>query len=162
MSGGGVGSGVGSGVGGGDVQAGPDRAKSGPGDEGDRRVRRLELVISYVLRIGVVVSVAVILAGLVLSFVRHPGYSGTIDYHSVAGPGYHFPDTFAAVAHSIASGGGRGFIMLGLALLVLTPVMRVAVSVFGFIFEKDPPMVAVTIFVLAVLIGSLAIGVASR
>jgi uncharacterized membrane protein len=48
--------------------------------------------------------------------------------------------------------------MLGLLLLIATPVLRVAVSVIGFALDRDRLFVLITLAVLAVLIGSFAIG----
>ncbi|MCA1668231.1 MAG: DUF1634 domain-containing protein [Thermomicrobia bacterium] len=50
--------------------------------------------------------------------------------------------------------------MIGLGLLVLiaTPVVRVAATLVGFIRAKDPPYIAITAIVLAVLLFSFALG----
>ena len=44
--------------------------------------------------------------------------------------------------------------MLGVLILILTPILRVAVGVLSFLYEKDPPMALVTLYVLVVLVGS--------
>lgn len=122
------------------------------------KVRKVELIISLVLRIGVVLSIIVIAAGLTVSFIHHPEYLSHFTYQNLTNAHYPFPDTFAGVIHSLANRQGRGIIVLGLTLLILTPVMRVAVSVFAFVYEKDPAMVAVTSFVLIALVGSFFLG----
>ena len=48
--------------------------------------------------------------------------------------------------------------MVGVLLLVATPVLRVTVSVVGFALERDRRFVIITALVLAVLLGSFAIG----
>jgi uncharacterized membrane protein len=48
--------------------------------------------------------------------------------------------------------------MLGLLLLIATPVLRVAVSAIGFALEHDKRFVVITLVVLAVLVGSFAVG----
>jgi len=48
--------------------------------------------------------------------------------------------------------------MLGVLLLIATPVLRVAVSVIGFAIGHDRRFVVITLAVLAVLIGSFAVG----
>jgi uncharacterized membrane protein len=45
-------------------------------------------------------------------------------------------------------------VVLGVLLLILTPILRVAVGVLSFMYEKDAPMTVVTLYVLAVLIAS--------
>jgi uncharacterized membrane protein len=127
----------------------------------EEKVRRVELIISLVLRIGVVVSVLVIAIGLGIFFDHHAGYasfSGSASYKPLVSTSFHFPDTFGGLGHSLAKGEGRGVIVLGLLLLILTPVMRVAVSILTFVYEKDPPMVIVTSFVLIALVGSFFLG----
>jgi len=49
-------------------------------------------------------------------------------------------------------------ISLGLLLMILTPVTRVAVSIYAFSRERDWKYVAITAFVLAVLVASFFLG----
>ena len=151
------------------------RASDGQGQDGLRRsgsrrvlspeeaaamedkVRKVELAISLVLRIGVVVSVLVIAVGLGLMFYHHGAYvplRGNFSYRKLTSRTTPFPHSFSALGRSIARGDGRGIVVLGVLILILTPVLRVAVGVLSFIYEKDPPMTIVTLYVLAVLIGS--------
>ena len=51
-----------------------------------------------------------------------------------------------------------GLIMVGLLLLMATPVSRVAFSVFGFMHERDYLYVGLTLLVLGVLLYSLFAG----
>lgn len=123
----------------------------------EEKVRKVEVAISLVLRIGVVVSVAVIAAGLGLMFAHHGAYlpvTGHFSYRQLTSPAAAFPHSFAALGRAIGAGEGRGIIVLGVLILILTPVLRVAVGVLAFIYEKDPPMTIVTLYVLIVLVGS--------
>ena len=125
--------------------------------EMEEKVRKVELAISLVLRIGVVVSVAVIATGLGLMFAHHAAYlpvHGHFSYKELTSKSTPFPHSFASLGHSIAHGDGRGIVVLGVLILILTPILRVAVGVLSFIYEKDPPMAIVTLYVLVVLIGS--------
>ena len=54
---------------------GETESKSPASGEGDARVRRVERVISGLLRVGVVVSLFVVTLGTATSFVHHPDYS---------------------------------------------------------------------------------------
>ena len=121
------------------------------------KVRKVELAISLVLRIGVVVSVLVTAAGLGLMFAHHGAYlpiRGHFSYRELTSKSTPFPHSFASLGHSIAQGDGRGIVVLGVLVLILTPVLRVAVGVLSFIYEKDPPMALVTLYVLVVLVAS--------
>jgi uncharacterized membrane protein len=123
----------------------------------EEKVRKVELAISLVLRVGVVLSVLVIAGGLGLMFAHHSAYlplRGDFSYKALTSRGTPFPHSFASLGHSVAKGDGRGVVVLGVLILILTPVLRVAVGVLSFIYEKDPPMALVTLFVLAVLVGS--------
>ena len=121
------------------------------------KVRKVEVVISLVLRVGVVVSVLVISAGLGLMFAHHGAYlpiRGHFSYRQLTSRSTPFPHSFSSLGRSIARGEGRGIIVLGVLILILTPVLRVAVGVVSFLYEKDPTMALVTLYVLAVLVGS--------
>ena len=48
--------------------------------------------------------------------------------------------------------------MAGLLLLIATPVTRVAVSIFAFVYEKDRVFVIITIIVLSLLLLSFFLG----
>ncbi|MCL4313216.1 MAG: DUF1634 domain-containing protein [Actinobacteria bacterium] len=127
----------------------------------DEKVRKVEILISLVLRVGVVLSVLVITAGLVVTFIHHPAYaalSGHASYHSLTSMASKFPHTPGGLVKSLSAGQGQGIIVLGLVLLILTPVMRVAVSILTFVYQRDPLMTLVTCFVLSALIGSFFLG----
>jgi len=48
--------------------------------------------------------------------------------------------------------------MVGLLLLIATPVMRAAVSIFAFVYQHDRTFVIITSVVLAILLLSFALG----
>lgn len=119
--------------------------------------RKVEVVISLVLRVGVFVSVTLIAAGLCVMFAHHSAwlsFSGSLSYHKLTSSTTLFPHSLSGVANSIAGGHGRGIVVLGVLLLILTPVTRVAVGVVAFLYERDVPMTLVTLYVLIVLVGS--------
>ncbi len=126
----------------------------------EEKLRKVELAISLVLRIGVIVSVLVIAVGLGLMFAHHSAYlpiRGHFSYKQLTSRTAPFPHSFATLRRSIALGDGRGIVVLGVLILILTPVLRVVVGVLSFIYEKDPPMTLITLYVLAVLIGSFVL-----
>lgn len=121
------------------------------------KTRKVEIAISLVLRVGVTLSVVVIAIGLGLMFSHHGGYtsiSGHFSYTTLTASNAAFPHSFGSLARSITRGDGQGIVVVGVLLLILTPVLRVAVGVVSFMYEKDPPMTLVTLYVLLVLIGS--------
>ncbi len=95
----------------------------------DEEIVRLEAVVGHVLRIGSVASASVLGAGLLLT---------------LAVPSF-------APAQAITR--------VGLFLLLLTPVSRVVASFFEYTRDRDWLFASLTFMVLAIIIGSLLIGV---
>ncbi len=133
----------------------PDTTES----EEDARVRKVEIIISTVLRVGVVTSLLVVVVGLVVSFVKHPAYrtSSAIRVAVVHGAN-PYPHTLGGIIVGLQHGDGTAIITFGLLLLLLTPIMRVAVSIFTFVYQRDRTFVVITSTVLAVLVTSFLLG----
>lgn len=117
-------------------------------NKSDDELKSIELVIGKVLRIGVIVAAIIILFGLLLYiFTGNSGYGSGI-----------YPTTFHAIFSGLLAGKAFAFIMLGLFVLILTPVLRVVVSIYSFYKEKDFLYVGITTFVLVILLVSFFIG----
>jgi uncharacterized membrane protein len=122
-------------------------------------IARGELAISYLLRGGVVTSIAVIVVGVVLMFVHHPSYFySSRDYKALATRGASFPHTLGQVASGLRDGRGEAVVCTGLLLLIATPILRVGVSIVVFATQRDWVFVLITGFVLAVLLLSFLLG----
>jgi uncharacterized membrane protein len=123
------------------------------------QVRKTEAAISAILRIGVALSIVVIAAGLVLSFVRHPEYrtSSTVRQTIIQGH-FVFPHSFGTLVSGLGSGQGGSLVALGLLLLLLTPIARVAVSIVAFVYQRDRTYVVLGAYVLVVLVTSFLLG----
>jgi len=117
--------------------------------------QRTEQVIGELLRLGVLLSAAVVMLGGAVYLFRHGMMSP--DYRVFHGEPSDFRNV-RGILHQVRAWRGRGIIQLGLLLLIATPVARVAFSVLAFALERDRLYVAVTLIVLAVLIISLAGG----
>jgi uncharacterized membrane protein len=120
-------------------------------------LERVEKIISYVLRLGVGLSLLVIVAGTVISFAHHPGYFSSTDLASLTSPDGAIPSLHAVIT-GVLAGQGQAIVMLGLLLLIATPVVRVAVSIVVFLMQRDMVFVAITTAVLAALLFSFWIG----
>jgi uncharacterized membrane protein len=116
------------------------------------RDRRIEIILGNLLRIGVLISAAVVLWGASIYLFRHAHEAA--DYRIFRGEPSEYR-TIPGVIQSVINGRGRGWIQLGLLLLIATPIARVAFSVAGFAIERDRMYVAFTLIVLAVLLYSL-------
>jgi len=116
---------------------------------------RVERVIGNLLRWGVVLAAAVVLAGGVVYLVRHG--TAISDDRVFRGEPSDLRDV-SGIARGAVSGHGRHLIQFGLLLLIAVPVARVAFSVVAFALQRDRVYVLVTLLVLAVLLFSLSFG----
>ncbi|HEX5441705.1 MAG TPA: DUF1634 domain-containing protein [Ktedonobacterales bacterium] len=122
---------------------------TGAAAEHDHRLRQTELVISHVLRGGVIASAAVILLG-VLWFYLQMAITG----HAALG----YPHTFGGIIRRLAHGEPLALVALGLLILLLTPILRVAISIVVFALEHDWRYTIITALVLVILLISLVLG----
>jgi uncharacterized membrane protein len=113
---------------------------------------RLEAIISVLLRTGVMVSALVVLVGGVCYLSEHGQEQP--QYHVFHGTPATYR-TISAVIHAAGPSDCRAVIQLGLLLLILTPIARVAFSLVGFGLERDGTYAVVTSIVLVILIYSL-------
>ncbi|MDA8347777.1 MAG: DUF1634 domain-containing protein, partial [Pseudomonadota bacterium] len=116
---------------------------SGPDDS---LIRKTELVISGVLRGGVLLSVAVILGGILYYYALR--LLGRLPHET-------FPDTLVEVGAGLKALEPVAIVTAGLLVLLATPVLRVAVSIAAFAIEKDRTYVIITAIVLAILLFSI-------
>jgi uncharacterized membrane protein len=114
--------------------------------------KRLESVIGMVLRVGVILAATIVLLGGVLYLVQYGAVEP--DYRLFRGEASDLR-SMHAIFGDAALGHSRGLIQLGLLLLIVTPVARVAFSVAAYIAERDWIYAAITLFVLAILWYSL-------
>lgn len=116
-----------------------------------------ELLISHLLRLGVAVSFILVLTGMVLTFAHHPDYLTSPTALSALISPAELPHTFSRVIEGCLAESGQAFVLLGLLVLVATPVVRVALSVLIFHQQRDHVFVAITTTVLLLLILSFAV-----
>jgi uncharacterized membrane protein len=107
-------------------------------------------VVSTVLRTGVVTAAALTTVGFALSLLV--GWNGSL---LRAAPTASAPTDFSHLVSGLLALRPVAFAQAGLLVLLATPVLRVATSVAGFWLEGDRLYVAITLAVLAVLLGSI-------
>jgi uncharacterized membrane protein len=137
-----------------------------PGESREELRRRslndeqMDQIIGNLLRLGVLVSALVVSAGGILYLVRHGGEQGALEtlrkWDKQAEP--EELRNLSGVLHKCAALSGRGLIMLGLLILIATPVARVLFSTAAFTLQRDYLYIAFTLVVLAVLLYSLFSG----
>jgi uncharacterized membrane protein len=114
--------------------------------------QRMEDIIGNLLRVGVALSAGVVLVGAAIYLIRH-GLEPA-NYHVFRGEPSDLRN-IAGIVRKAFTFEGRAIIQLGLLMLIATPVVRVAFSVFGFAEEHDRMYVGITLVVLTVLLYSL-------
>lgn len=110
----------------------------------------MNVVISWILQSGVLISAAVVCVGLLLLF-RHPGQLSGQQF-------LDFPHSLSQIKNGLLALQPQAFVALGLVLLIATPVMRVAISILAFALEHDRRYVVITSIVLAILLISFLSG----
>lgn len=114
--------------------------------------RQVEQIVGSLLRAGVLLAAAVVLAGGVLYLVREG--RAAADYRVFVGEEVGLR-SLGGVVGEVLHLQSHGIIQVGLLLLIATPIARVALSLFAFARGRDSAYVAVTAIVLAVLVYSL-------
>lgn len=125
--------------------------------ETEARVRKVELLISNLLRSGVLLSLFCIVVGVVVSYVEHPEYLSE-RASRVAGQGAGIAQSIDQVRSGLMALQGEAIVTLGILLLIATPVMRVGLSIFAFIYQRDRLYTAVTTLVFCLLLLSFVLG----
>lgn len=121
--------------------------------------RWVDVAISWLLRGGVLISIAVVTFGIAMTFLHHPEYFRSRPALGELTQGaMHYPSSIGAVVDGVRTARGQAIVMAGLLLLIATPVARVAFSIVVFIIERDRLYVVITAAVLIVLLVSFAIG----
>ncbi len=115
--------------------------------------QRLEIIISVLLRTGVLLAAAVVLLGGICFLSKHGQEQP--EYHVFHGTPAIYR-SISGVIHAAGPSNCQAIIQLGLLLLILTPMARVAFSLAGFALEHDRTYMVLTSIVLAILIYSLA------
>lgn len=118
-----------------------------PPEQSSQAANKTNTIIGWILQIGVLVSAAVILIGVIMLLLEPSGLSPE--------KFLTFPHSFSAVWTGLLTLHPQSIIVLGLLLLIATPVMRVAVSVIAFAFEHDRGYVVITLAVLIILLCSI-------
>lgn len=121
----------------------------------------VDLFIGKLLRYGVILSCIVTTIGGILYVIQH---HGSIPDYSPIPFGEDFPGvaqylrSFSSIFENVLAFDGAAIIQLGVIILIATPILRVAISVFAFLFEKDYLYVTITLIVLAIIIANMLLG----
>lgn len=108
---------------------------------------QLEVPISRLLRIGGATSFVLVVIGFLLALTQQPqAVRGRVMSH------------WSQVLSGLTRGDGQAIIVLGLLVLIATPVLRVALSVVLLALQGDRRYTCITLLVLVLLLTSFLLG----
>lgn len=114
---------------------------------------KLEPVLSNILKIGTTISIGLIVLGMTLLFIKGDSLGYTID--TLVNP--YTPVNTGILDYSMVYRGlimleGLSIILLGLIVMVATPILRITLGILVFIFEKDGVYVLVATITLILIL----------
>ena len=115
----------------------------------------MQVVIGWVLRLGVFASIAIVFFGGIIYLYRHG--QTMEDYKAFNGLPV-FLRSGDGVINGILTFRGRAIIQAGIILLIATPIVRVICSAVGFVVEKDWLYTVIALIVLAIIFISMISG----
>lgn len=112
-------------------------------------MNHIEAIIGRILQIGVSIAAIIMALGLLLLIIKggQTGYAKNVH-----------PTTISGILRGITQLKPYAVMMLGLFCLILTPILRVVVSIYAFAKEHDRLYVVITTLVLVILGISFVIG----
>ena len=122
--------------------------KEGNAMNENSKIGEMEIIISKFLRVGVLLSAAIVFIGLGMFLI-----TGSSGY-----PVNYYPTTPWEILKGLIAFKSYAIILTGLIILILTPVFRVGVSILVFIKEKDFLYVKITSLVFVILLISFILG----
>jgi uncharacterized membrane protein len=113
-------------------------------------------IIGNLLRYGVWIALSVAFIGGIVYLMHH---SGDVEDYSV----FHERDqnifeVIQTIYSGVLQGDGASLIFFGVILLFLTPVLRVLLSLFSFLIEKDYLYAGITMIVIIIILVSVSLG----
>jgi uncharacterized membrane protein len=115
-----------------------------------------QTIIGNLLRYGVWISLSVAFIGGIV-YLLHNG-SQIEDYSVFKENDRNIFEVIATIYNGAIQGDGASLIFTGIILLFLTPVLRVLLSLFSFLLEKDYLYVGITLIVILIIIISISFG----
>ena len=115
----------------------------------------MQILISRTLRWGVTIASVLAFIGGIFYFLQHGAEPldaskyGSFSYADTQNPA---TTTLTGILQGAWAGNSESLIQLGVIALLLTPIMRVVLSLFDFMKQRDWLYVGITAFVLAVIV----------
>lgn len=117
---------------------------------------QLQSIIGNVLRYGVLSALTVTLLGGIILLAKDS--QQVVSYATFVEKDQNLFVVFKTILAGVKVWNGESIIFLGILLLFLTPALRLVLSLFSFLLEKDALYVVITLIVIAVIILSVSFG----
>ena len=117
---------------------------------------QLQSIIGNVLRYGVLSALTVTLLGGIILLAKDS--QQVVSFSTFVEKDQNLFVVFKTIFQGVKDWNGESIIFLGILLLFLTPALRLLLSLFSFILEKDAMYVVITLIVIAVIILSVSFG----
>ncbi|WP_374172564.1 DUF1634 domain-containing protein [Flavobacterium tructae] len=115
-----------------------------------------QTIIGNLLRYGVWISLSVAFIGGIVYLLHH--HADIEDYSVFRENDRNIFEVISAIYQGVIQGNGESLIFFGIILLFLTPVLRVLLSLFSFLLEKDYLYVGITLIVIVIILISVSFG----
>jgi uncharacterized membrane protein len=126
-----------------------------PGNDRKTSDMKIETVIGTLLRVGVLSAAVLVGLGGLLLLIHH-GHD--VPHYRVFHPEPVGIRQFPAIFVGAITAQPQSLILLGLLVLIATPIARVFVSIFAFWRQGDRAYTLISAIVLVILLYSLAVG----
>ncbi|MCV9933085.1 DUF1634 domain-containing protein [Flavobacterium sp. LS1R47] len=113
-------------------------------------------IIGNLLRYGVWISLSVAFIGGIVYLMHHG--NDIEDYSVFKENDRNIFEVITAIYNGVIQGNGESIIFFGVILLFLTPVLRVLLSLFSFLLERDYMYVVITLIVIFIILVSVSLG----
>jgi len=110
--------------------------------------QKMEAQMGLLLRIGVVLACAIMLATGIVFLFRHGIEQETYSRFRGEPPELR---SIRGILRAVRSGSARGIIQLGVLIMIATPVVRVVFAVYGFARQRQWLFTAISLTVLGLL-----------
>ncbi|HEV2175091.1 MAG TPA: DUF1634 domain-containing protein [Nitrospira sp.] len=112
----------------------------------------MEYWISYVLRAGVLISAVIILAGGAAFLILGPASTEPHSIQQLKQGDYTIRASMSLIVRGLKHRRATAVVDVGILALIITPVLRVAMTVVLFFLQRDWVFVGITAIVLSVLL----------
>jgi len=118
--------------------------------------KKLQIIVGNLLRYGVLLALITGATGGVL-YLMHHGQE-QVHYTEFIESDKSIGQLFNEMIAGLKNGSARSVIFLGVIILFLTPPLRLVLSLFSFLLEKDYLYMVITLIVIIILGVSVTLG----